>query len=620
MKTLTNKIKVVSLIAMVALAAFAGSAFAAAIDPAYTGIGARPLGMGKAYIGLAENAEAVFTNPAGLATAKTVKFTSMYTNLMGDVNYIVLGGVYPIKNYGAIGAGIINTGVSGIPLTDSNNNSMGSGAWNNSVLLLSYGTDLARLGDAFKDVKVGASAKIYSQTGTGGSTVEAGNGSGTDMDLGILYTPNWISVGLVGSNILPGMKVNQDSLTSTLKLGTRFAVIGSDKDKALLISQQKEKLNLLFDVETKPTQTGAPTVYHLGGEYWTGENLALRLGLNQDASKNETVTNITAGIGYVKDGYAFDYAFQPVGGVADGATHYFSISYIGQDKAPVAKKLPESNALEVVLSRPTDKDIVYADRVLVDGVVNGPQGTTVKAVKVNGNEIAAFDNQFQTSIILAKYGVQDINIEGTDQAGNQFKRTIEVMRLTSFDDLGADFWAKAQVEKAASAGLLNGYPDGSFKPEKVLTRAEMATILARMKNLPLDTVGISTFKDVKGKYWAASAIEAVKEEGLMQGSMANVKINGKKTTQLVFNPEKPLTRAEGIAVLARMDGLNVTAGKGKDWSTPYIAAATEAGILSAFTQHAELVPDQGLTRAEFCAMLVNTKTASNVLEQKLGMK
>ena len=81
---------VVFLLCLISLPVFAAQDMIVA-DPMYIGVGARPLGMGKAYVAVAEDGDTVFVNPAGLGKVLTPKLTSMYTSLLGDVNYVVLG-------------------------------------------------------------------------------------------------------------------------------------------------------------------------------------------------------------------------------------------------------------------------------------------------------------------------------------------------------------------------------------------------------------------------------------------------------------------------------------------------------------------------------------------------
>ena len=50
-----------------------------------------------------------------------------------------------------------------------------------------------------------------------------------------------------------------------------------------------------------------------------------------------------------------------------------------------------------------------------------------------------------------------------------------------FTDVSKEAWYAEVVEEAAFDGIINGYPDGTFKPEKAVTRAELAAIYSRMK-------------------------------------------------------------------------------------------------------------------------------------------
>ncbi|MDI3299706.1 MAG: S-layer homology domain-containing protein, partial [Bacillota bacterium] len=53
-----------------------------------------------------------------------------------------------------------------------------------------------------------------------------------------------------------------------------------------------------------------------------------------------------------------------------------------------------------------------------------------------------------------------------------------------FSDVGAGFWASEDIQAGASFGFMNGYPDGSFKPNATVTRAEFAAMLVRALGLP----------------------------------------------------------------------------------------------------------------------------------------
>src|SRR3989339_173778 len=134
-------------------------------DPMSIGVGARSMGMGKAYVGMAEDGDAIFTNPAGIAGISSAKLSSMYTNLMGDVNYTVLGGAFPYGDKSAIGIGLVSSRVADITLRDDTGAITGSNlTWGSHVLFVSYGTYLSELPlnlNLGKDVAVGANLKYY---------------------------------------------------------------------------------------------------------------------------------------------------------------------------------------------------------------------------------------------------------------------------------------------------------------------------------------------------------------------------------------------------------------------------------------------------------------------------
>lgn len=151
------------------------------VDLTEIGVGARPLGMGKAFNSIADDGSALFTNPAGLTAVKKFDVISMSGNLIGEVPYIVLGGAYK-TTYGTIGLGYIGASTGGIKETvlDSGGIPQITGAeasYGNTTLVLSYGNDaknvnyvnnLKFLTD--KEAKVGANLKLVSYGFSGGSS------------------------------------------------------------------------------------------------------------------------------------------------------------------------------------------------------------------------------------------------------------------------------------------------------------------------------------------------------------------------------------------------------------------------------------------------------------------
>lgn len=90
---------------------------------------------------------------------------------------------------------------------------------------------------------------------------------------------------------------------------------------------------------------------------------------------------------------------------------------------------------------------------------------------------------------------------------------------------------------ATITGYINGYPDGTFRPGKSMTRAEAASILAKLQRLPLTDSSKPAFSDADG--WYNAVINAVVKAGYMKGYPDGS-----------FKPDKPITRAEFATMLS----------------------------------------------------------------------
>ncbi len=559
-------------------------------DPLAIGVGARSIGMGKAYVAMAEDGDALFSNPAGLASILTPKVSSMQTSLMGDVSYTVIGGAYPLGTKAAIGAGYAASSTGDIVLTSSAGTIEGTGNWGQSVLFVSYGrylNDLPAFKKLKKDVLVGASLKYYGVGGSGNSTIDSASGNAYGADLGILVPTNdYLTLGANYQNALKG-NINSDQLPSTLKLGAKASLIGKEGKAYSVHSDRKLYANLDYDL-------GA--AYHLGLEFWANKNLALRTGI--DGSE------LTAGLGVRMKGVEFNYAYHPYNGLSNDTSHFFSIGYLGE---------PIKRILRVKLDKANDKGITYEDHVVLKGKVEIAEGTedvpaTDKiTVLVNGQEVElAEDLSFAADVTLDKYGKHLVQVKVSDSLGNTDLDNIRVVRLVNFDDVPEGYWAQRPIEDTGTVGLVQGYPDDTFRPDRSLTRAEIATLLVRAKGLELPEKADQIFTDVKPDFWAARYIQV---------AYANELMNGYPDSS--FRPNNKLSIAEGIAVLARFDELKTASVVEKPywdvsathWSAKYIQAAKDAGLLK-FADENKLKPNSKMARSEAIDMLAKTALAN----------
>jgi hypothetical protein len=579
-------------------------------DPMTIGVGARALGMGKTYVGVAEDADAIFMNPAGIARITNPKLSSMYTSLLNEVDYMVIGGAYPLGKKSAIGAGVINSSMGSIPTSTTAGESTGTGGWGNTVLFLSYGTYLSEipipaLASLEKDVLIGGNLKYFSVGGSGSNdVVDAADaaGTGVGVDLGVLYpATDYLMLGAnyqnaISTQIGKGTDVS-DVVPSCLKLGARFAILGREGKSYTLHRVRKLYANVDYDVMSN----GLPNIPHYGIEFWPSNNLALRIG----ADDNE----MTAGIGLRFSGIEFNYAYHPYNGIPDNATHFFSLAYLGE-----ALK----RELRVQIDSPTDKSVIHEDHVNVSGKIEvvegdeseGPAGPI--AVKVNGvNVPIGSDLSFSAEVPVDTVGKKLLLVEASDAAGDFGSKEIRLVRLINFADVPEGYWAKVPIENTGTVGLVEGYPDGTFKPERALTRAELSTLLVRAKGLKIpEGRAKQVFKDVKPDHWAAKYIEVAQKAGLVEGY-----------PDRTFRPNNKINKAEGVTVLVRFDNLRLAEVYEKpfwdvstdNWAAKYIQAAKDAGMLK-YVERNVLRPKENLARSEAVEMLAKTSLAGGKIQ------
>jgi hypothetical protein len=125
---------------------------------------------------------------------------------------------------------------------------------------------------------------------------------------------------------------------------------------------------------------------------------------------------------------------------------------------------------------------------------------------------------------------------------NTLKPQGEGSALTFTDKAKIGAWAQKAVAQAIQAGIIKGYEDGTFRPNVVITRAEMATMLAKASGKTIEsnaTTGFADDKDIPA--WAKASVAYVKQAGMVKGKGNNQ-----------FAPQDQATRAEAVTVLLNM--------------------------------------------------------------------
>jgi len=111
-----------------------------------------------------------------------------------------------------------------------------------------------------------------------------------------------------------------------------------------------------------------------------------------------------------------------------------------------------------------------------------------------------------------------------------------------YSDVPVTNWAAGAIAQLTEQGLMVGYPDGTFGPDRPITRAEFTVVLVRANQLTRGN-GESSLHDIDG-HWAKGAILLAEQAGLIHGNLDGT-----------FNPDSKLTRAQAVVILTRMLGL-----------------------------------------------------------------
>jgi hypothetical protein len=187
----------------------------------------------------------------------------------------------------------------------------------------------------------------------------------------------------------------------------------------------------------------------------------------------------------------------------------------------------------------------------------------------------------------------------------------------TFSDVQSS-WARDCITELTRKGIISGYPDGSFRPDAPVTRAEFASMVGKAFPNAARVRTAARFVDVPSNYWAFSAISVASQTGFLSGYPGGV-----------FNPSQNIPRAQVLVSLT--SGLNYTptqpvnatlasfsdASAIPTYAQTGIAAATEKRLVVNYPNVQLLNPNQLSSRAEvsafLCQALVGTGQVAEVV-------
>lgn len=181
-------------------------------------------------------------------------------------------------------------------------------------------------------------------------------------------------------------------------------------------------------------------------------------------------------------------------------------------------------------------------------------------------------------------------------------RAKPVNKQVNFSDVPQVFWARPYIEALAKRGIITGFPDATFRPNKPVTRAEFATQLQKAFDQKV-VMDAPKYNDIPNSFWASSAIQETSRSGFLRGYPGNV-----------FRPNQQITKVQALISLTKGLGLSSSSAPNQalkvyqdadtipKYATNTVAVATESGIVVNYPNRQKLDPNKTITRAEAAAL------------------
>ncbi len=510
------------------------------INPLKIEIGSRPLGMGGAFTGLADDMNSVLYNPGGLAWAKGISLS------VRDPENVTAVQAYPTGFGSSLGLAVVTTSISDIPISAGTANS------NSNVISLSYGTKLTFIPRLYQDPTFQRLGIGFSIKGLMGQTLRRTgeldrSATGWDLDLGLLWKgADWWSAGMSLQNILPAHTLGGGVINWDIGGEEGIPAVGAFAASARVIGDIgspvfMEGRELLLGVEIDVYRS-RPMLLRLGGEWNFDKRYYVRTGFMQQHARVGISSGINLGFGMRLERWGIDFVsyHQPV---QDERFFYVSFLYFPKDWIVVRKLDVEKPA--VMIEKPIeaisleDNIVTYDDKIDVFGKVK--PGVEVYINGLRASLLA--DNSFRVVVPLS-LGKNLIIVEARYESEKKVwkykvlrKARIKVADEEKVKDLENK---KEAVESLVTMGVIEITPEAEFVMEAGVTRGELSSWLVKAADITLPEVNKDLFADVPRDHPLAPYIKVVTDMKLLLPFPDGT-----------FRPGAVVSKEEGEAIFAR---------------------------------------------------------------------
>jgi long-subunit fatty acid transport protein len=271
--------------------------------------GVRPISMGGAFAGAADDVNAIMWNPAGLSQLSGFEITLMHTIWFADIFYDYLALAYPAGEIGTFGLSVVYVNSGEIKKWDELGNDAGTFSSSNIGVNIGYGTIIN------KELSLGITVKLFNES------IDTEGAFGFAADLGGIYKLpiNGLQMGINIQNLGPKFGFGEAFLLPiTFRMGASYTGIR----------------NLMINLDyIQPIETYGAIA--LGIEYWYRDLIVLRMGYQyqgmfdinhyyENVAGPSILSGFVIGAGLKIDIYSIDYAYRQYG-VLEG-THRIGLT------------------------------------------------------------------------------------------------------------------------------------------------------------------------------------------------------------------------------------------------------------------------------------------------------
>jgi len=266
-------------------------------SPFSIGVGARALGMGGGFTSLADDASAIYYNPAGLAGLENQEFSFMHMDLFEGTTYNFGGWVYPDLNLGGVGVGFMRIGTGDITRRSAFVED-GQFDFSQSQFIIGYGKRV------FNGISFGANLKVVNQA------IDNLSDNGIGLDLGAMaQLSRYVQLGLSFRDLIPPefeLETSVEQSPTTVAGGLALTNLPVGSTARLTATVELEKIEK------------REAIFHAGTELRFNGSYALRAGYDRE--------DLALGAGLYLGRMKFDYSYKIMDYIDD--SHRFSLTIL----------------------------------------------------------------------------------------------------------------------------------------------------------------------------------------------------------------------------------------------------------------------------------------------------